>query len=169
MSEDRLLRALRAIVREMFPRYDFLGKYRYRVLAMVGDRVDLQAVRKGAGLPDILPVPIASGMAGLSAELTPGAIVLVEFIEGDPQLPVITAFSRDGGSTFLPVSLVLDATDTVRIGEQADAVELGAATAVVVRDGDLVNIAGVQPGPGVVAVRLSLAPPPAQMLSKVRA
>ncbi|WP_437982920.1 hypothetical protein [Sorangium sp. So ce117] len=169
MSDDRLLRVLRAIVREMLPRHDFLGKYRYRVLAMAGDRVDLQAVRKGAGLPDILPMPIAAGMAGLSAELTPGALVLVEFIEGDPQLPVVTGFSRDGGSTFLPVSLLVDAIDTVRIGAEAGAVDLGAATAVVVRDGDLVNIAGVQPGPGVVAVRLSLVPPPAQVLSKVRA
>ncbi|WP_437671538.1 hypothetical protein [Sorangium sp. So ce131] len=169
MGDDRLLRVLRAIVRETLPRYDFLGKYRYRVLAMAGDRVDLQAVRKSAGLPDILPVPIAAGMAGLSAELTPGAIVLVEFIEGDPQLPIVTAFSRDGGSTFLPVSLVLDATEAVRIGAGAGAVDLGAATAIVVRDGDLVNIAGVQPGPGVVAVRLSLVPPPAQVRSKVRA
>ncbi|WP_437285665.1 hypothetical protein [Sorangium sp. So ce406] len=169
MSDDRLLRVLRSIVREMLPRYDFLGKYRYRVLAMAGDRVDLQAVRKGAGLPDILPVPSAAGMAGLSAELTPGAVVLVEFIEGDPQHPLVTGFSRDGGSTFLPVSLALDATGTVRIGEQAGAVDLGAATAVVVRDGDLVNIAGVQPGSGVVAVRLSLVPPPGQLPSKVRA
>lgn len=169
MTEDRLLRALRAIVREMLPRHDFVGKYRYRVIAMAGDRVDLQAVRKGAGLPDILPVPIASGMAGLSAELTPGAIVLVEFNEGDPQYPIITGFSRDGGSTFLPVSLTIDATGRVRIGAQASAVDLGNAVAIVIRDGDLVNIAGVQPGPGVAAVRVNLTRPPAQVLSKVRA
>ncbi|WP_437606251.1 hypothetical protein WMF20_35365 [Sorangium sp. So ce834] len=119
MTGDRLLQVIRAIAREMFPRYDFLGRYRYRVIAMQGERAVLQAVRKEPGLPDLPPIPIVAGMAGLFAELTPSAIVLVEFIEGDPNLPIITGFSRDGGETFVPVSLTLDAVNALLFGRDA--------------------------------------------------
>ncbi|WP_437647874.1 hypothetical protein [Sorangium sp. So ce362] len=115
---DRLLETLKAIVREFFPRYDFLGRYRYRVIAMEGELAVLQAVRRDAGLPDLPPVPVVAGMAGLIAELAPSAIVLVEFIEGDPRLPIITGFSRDGGDTFFPVTLTLDA-ETLLLGKTA--------------------------------------------------
>src|SRR5262245_35290570 len=135
MIEDRLLRAFRAIVREMFPRYDFLAKYRYRVVKMNpgDDRVQLQAVRKLAGLPDLLPIAILPGMAGLSATLTPGAIVLVEFIEGDPSLPIVGHFEAKGGAGFLPVSLSLDATSAVNVGATASAIHMGDALGPVVR------------------------------------
>src|SRR5262249_31196172 len=105
---DQLRDATQVIAREAFPRCDFLAKYRYRVVQMNpgDDRVQLQAVRKLAGLPDLLPVSILPGMAGLSAELKPGAIVLVEFIEGDPSLPIVTHFEAKGGARFLPASLV---------------------------------------------------------------
>ncbi|WP_437798505.1 hypothetical protein [Sorangium sp. So ce693] len=119
MTGDQLLRTLATIVRELLPKYDFLGRYRYRVIAMQEDLVVLQAVNKRAGLPDIPPIPIVAGMAGLFAELTPSAIVLVEFIEGDPKLPIITGFSRDGGETFVPVSLTLDAAQALLLGRTA--------------------------------------------------
>ncbi|MCC6557196.1 MAG: hypothetical protein IT372_29950 [Polyangiaceae bacterium] len=140
MIEDRILRALRTIVREAFPNYDFHGLYRYRVVRMVVGRVDLQAVDKAPGLPNVLPVPVHTGMAGISAQLTPGSMVLVEFVEGDPGQPVITHFSTKDEPGFLPVELALDATDKVRIGETASAVELGAAAGVVVRHGDTIVI-----------------------------
>src|SRR4051812_21262365 len=144
MIESRLLRAIQAIARETFPRYDFLAKYRYRVVKMNpgDDRVQLQAVRKLAGLPDILPVSILPGMAGLSAVLQLGAVVLVEFIEGDPSLPIVSHFEAKGGAGFLPVSLALDATGAVNIGATAGAVNMGDALGHVVRYGDQVSIAG---------------------------
>jgi hypothetical protein len=140
MTESRLLRVIRAIVRETFPNYDFHGLYRYRVVQMAVGRVDLQAVNKAPGLPNVLPVPIHAGMAGLSAELTPGSIVLVEFEEGDPGKPRVTHFSAKNEPGFLPVSVSLDATGAVRIGETASAVELGAAAGTVPRHGDTIAI-----------------------------
>lgn len=139
-AEERNLRALRALILEAFPEYAFLGRYRYRVVRQVQNRVDLQVVRKRSGLPDVLPVSVHPGMAGLSAELTPGSVVLVEFIEGDTRQPIVTHFASKDEEGFLPVELAIDATEVVCIGEEAAAVELGAAAAVVPRHGDTIAI-----------------------------
>lgn len=129
MNGDRLLHVIRVLVREVInttpPCHDFLALYRYRVVRMVANRVELQAVRKGAGLPNTLPVSIHPGMAGLAANLTPGALVLVTFIEGDPKQPILTHFATQDEPGFLPVSLALDATDEVRIGKSAAQVVVG--------------------------------------------
>lgn len=171
MSTDRLLHVIKRLVREVLnetpPCHDFLALYRYRVVRMVASRAELQAVRKGAGLPDTLPVPIHPGMAGLAAALTPGALVLVAFIEGDPTQPIITHFATQEEPGFLPVSLVLDATAEVQIGATAGEVKLGAALGTVVRYGDQVAIAGVQPAMGVLS--FVPGPPGLPTPSKVKA
>lgn len=83
------------------------GVYRYRVVTMAVDRVNLQAVRKLPGLPDLASVSMWPGVAGAHATLTPGAEVLVQFLEGDRAQPVITGFVGKGGPGFGPVSLDL--------------------------------------------------------------
>jgi hypothetical protein len=112
----RFIRSIQTIVRETFPNYEFLAKYRYRVVKMSGDRVDLQAVSKDLGLPDMLPVQIWPGLAGASANLTPGAIVLVEFIEGNPTMPIVSHFEPEGGGGFRPVHSFVDASERVFLG-----------------------------------------------------
>jgi len=119
MRMTRFIASIQKIVRETFPNYQFLAKYRYRVVKMSGDRVDLQAVSKDAGLPDTLPVSIWPGVAGASANLTPGAIVLVEFIEGDCTMPIVTHFEAEGGAGFRPVHCFLDASERVFLGTSA--------------------------------------------------
>lgn len=114
------------------------GKYRYRVVRMSTDRVELQAVRQAAGLPDVMPVSMWPGVAGAHAELAPGAEVLVEFIEGDRTMPVITHFAGKDGVGHVPVSLTLCGS------EQAAA-----------RQGDLVQSGG----PGTVAFFLPVTGP----------
>lgn len=116
MRMTRFIRSIQEIVRETFPNYEFLAKYRYRVVKMAGDRVDLQVVSKDLGLPDALPVAIWPGLAGASANLTPGAIVLVEFVEGDPTMPIVTHFEAEGGGGFRPVHAFVDASERVFIG-----------------------------------------------------
>lgn len=101
-----------------------LGKWRYRVVRMSVDRVECQAVRKGAGLPDLLPVSMWPGVAGVHAELTPGAEVLIEFIEGDRTMPIITHFAGKGGVGHVPVSLVL-CGGTQAVARQGDLVQSG--------------------------------------------
>lgn len=109
------------------------GKYRYRVLRMLGDRVELQAVRHDAGLPDILPVALWPGVPGVETVLSSGAEVLVEFVEGDRTMPIVTHFAgkNDGGAAFVPVSLTLCGS-TQRVARQGDLVQSGGpGTAVI--------------------------------------
>jgi hypothetical protein len=69
------------------------GKYRYRVVSVASDgRLTLQAVRRGAGLPDVLPISIWPGVAAGAVKPDPGTEVLVEFIEGDRTMPIVSNF-----------------------------------------------------------------------------
>ncbi len=117
-SRGRLPDLMRSLVDRMTdgPLY---GLWRYRVTEMDGDRVELQAIKRDAGLPDILPISMRPGVAGAHAELAPGAEVLVQFIEGDRAQPVITHFAGREGPGFEPVKLHLDASTGVLIGAAA--------------------------------------------------
>jgi hypothetical protein len=108
-----------------------VGTYRYRVVRMASDgRVELQAVRRGAGLPDVLPVSMWPGVAGAHAELAPGAEVLVEFIEGDRTQPIVSHFAGKDGQGFVPVSLAL-CGGTQAVARQGDLVQSGGPGAVL--------------------------------------
>ena len=115
MTDSRLLRAIRAIVREIFADYAYRCPYRYRVINMSGDRVLLQAINPSLGIPDIVPIEVRPGSAGLSADLTPGCEVLVQFIEGNPTMPYIASFTPKGNPGHAPVDMTLKATSEVAI------------------------------------------------------
>lgn len=101
------------------------GKWRYRVVRMSGDRVELQAVTAESGLPDILPVDMWPGVAGVWADMTPGTEVLVEFVEGLRSQPVITGFAPKGGPGFVPVALTIgDAGSAKEAARNGDAVKV---------------------------------------------
>lgn len=88
----QLIAALSAIGREASGSAH-LRAYRYRVVAQAGDgRLVLQAVKRTAGVPDILPIEMAPGVPGVTAKLAPGSTVLVEFTEGDPSQPAVRGF-----------------------------------------------------------------------------
>lgn len=99
--------------------------YRYRVYGMKGHRVELQAVSKVAGLPDVLPVSMRPGVPGVHADLALGAEVVVEFIEGDRTRPVVRAFVGKDGETWLPKALEFDATNGLRLSETGAGVVVG--------------------------------------------
>jgi hypothetical protein len=105
-GDARLAGLLRSIIARATDGKLF-GAYRYRVLKMSADRVDLQAVRKDAGLPDVANVSMWPGVAGSHATLTPGAEVLVQFIEGDRTMPIVTHFAGKDGTGFAPVLVTL--------------------------------------------------------------
>lgn len=122
-AEGALVRALRAAVARLTDRALF-GRYRYRVVSMAGDRLQLQAARAAAGLPDILPVSVWPGIAGCHAVLTPGAEVLVEFVEGDRTLPIVTAFAGKDGHGFAPIQLTLGGVAGPAAARVGDAVQV---------------------------------------------
>jgi hypothetical protein len=102
----RLGRAIEAYLRQRDAAHVW-GCYRYRVFAMSGNRANLQAVRRLAGLPDVLPVTIRPGVAGMWAKLRPGSEVLVEFIEGDVTQPICVGFPSKDDAHYIPESLEL--------------------------------------------------------------
>lgn len=96
-GRSRLAALLEAIVDRIVARKLF-GKYRYRVVKVAGDgRLSLQAVRKGAGLPDLLPITIWPGFAAGEVNPRESSEVLVEFLEGDRKIPAVTGFMTQTG------------------------------------------------------------------------
>lgn len=108
-TTNQLVLLVRRIVERVMNGWLF-GAYRYRVVSMGGDgRVNLQAVAKGAGVPDLLRIEQWPGVAGAHATLQNGAIVVVQFLEGRRDLPVITNYAGVQSSAFVPDRLVFGA------------------------------------------------------------
>jgi hypothetical protein len=114
----RLVQTIEGLVARATDRQLF-GLWQYRVSRMSGDRVELQAVSQAAGLPDILPISMRPGAAGVHAELAQGAEVLVQFVEGDRAKPVITHFAGKDGVGWTPTSTTVDITTLLKLGAGA--------------------------------------------------
>ncbi len=117
-SQGRLVRALRSIVGRLTDR-QLLGPRKYRVVRRSADRVELQVVRRSQGLPDILPISMWPGVAGAHAELTEGAEVLVQWIDGDRTQPIVTHFAGKDGVGWTPANLTIDVTTLMKLGQNA--------------------------------------------------
>ena len=76
------------------------------------------------------------GIAGAGSDLAGGALVLVQFINGDPARPVVTHYTPEGGPAAVPTETRLDASGTVK---------LGGAHSRVIRNGEAVKITLVGP------------------------
>lgn len=115
------------------------GLWRYRVVRMSGGeltdgRVELQAISRAAGLPDVLPVSCIPGVPGIWASLTPGSEVAVQFLEGDRTMPRVTHYDGKDRPGFLPgrllIGAVVDAAGAARAGDSVR-VEIPASTVLV--------------------------------------
>jgi hypothetical protein len=153
-AATRLAGGLAHMVRE-FAGVTYLRLYAYRFIndGSGSGRLNLQAVNKGPGLPDGIPIPVFPGMAGLSAKLTASQTVLVAFLEGDPKQPVVVGF--DGN---LPSEVTIDATDKVNLGGEggAGAAAEGSAVAVYLPAGTAIT--GTVGGAPLVATLTSATP-----------
>lgn len=86
----KLAQMLRSVAREAVADV-YLRPHRYRVVTTRPDkRLVLQAVEKTSGVPDLVPCAFWPSAAGVTAELPNGAIVVVEFLDGNPAFPAIT-------------------------------------------------------------------------------
>lgn len=110
-------RALKAIVEALTARLEFHGTYEYRVVLQDGAFLDLQAVRKAVGLPDLRRVQVWPGVAGAGADVALGSSVLVSFIDGDPGRPFVVAYAADGPPGFVPTTVRLRASSTIVLGD----------------------------------------------------
>lgn len=95
---------------------------KYRVVAMSGNKVDLQIASKANGYPDSASVRQWNG-AGTWYDLPPGTEVLVAFIDGDRSQPVIVAYVDKDGAAFVPNQIVF-ANGTQNVARVGDTVEV---------------------------------------------
>jgi len=117
-TRSREALALERIVGSIIDRR-LLAPREYRVVQMNGDRVDLQAT--STALPDLQAISVR-GPAGVAAQLTPGCLVLVQWIDGARARPMITHATGKDGNAWAPVSLTLDATGasaSIKLGASA--------------------------------------------------
>ncbi len=156
MIENRLLRALRAIVAELTAPFVYHGIYRYRVVEQILNKFVLQAISKN--VPDLVPCRARPGMPGAKADLALGSEVLVAFEDGDPQKPVIISYADAGDEGFKPTSSSIDAETEILLGSGA---------AYVIRHGDTVFITPGN-GSGTVAGTITVTSPTAG-IPKVKA
>lgn len=142
--------ALRAIVNGLTSsRLD--GIYRYRVVSMhVDGRVNLQAVSQSANLPDAVRVD-QSGAPGIHADLTAGAEVYVQFVDGNPADPIITSFPGRNQNGHIPESIVLgsDSDSEPAVARVNDTVSIVLPPAI------FSGIIGIVPASGVLSFTTS--------------
>lgn len=120
-SPNRIAAALALIAREAV-RPTYLAPHRYRVLSqsIADGRLTLQVVKKGAVPEKLEAISPWHGISGASEKFTPGAVVLVEFVEGNPELPIVRSYA-DGS----PLELELSATVQASIDAPRVAMGLG--------------------------------------------
>jgi hypothetical protein len=117
-AEGRLEGNLRAVV-EKITSARLYGKYRYNVLSMSVDRVNLKAASKEPGLPALLHMPMSPGVPGTHARLAEAAEVFVEFVAGRRADPIITGFTPAKRKGFVPELLLLGTDDESEAAEIA--------------------------------------------------
>jgi hypothetical protein len=133
-TADRLLAALRALIRAELPQLTFLGTYEYSIQAAGSATVDVSPTDTTIPLPTLTGVPLRSSLLGqvVSAQAV-GGLALIRFINGDPTRPVCM------GITTIPDTAALDATGEIQVGPSATKVVLNGGSLGVARVGDSVT------------------------------
>jgi hypothetical protein len=95
--EDRVLGALRAIIRQEARALTFAGVWEYQVTSSTVDAagrtlVDGLPLAPGATLPPLRSAEVRPGVPGLSCAPAVGSRVLVAFVNQSPARPVIVSF-----------------------------------------------------------------------------
>lgn len=127
-ASSRALQGFRAIIDQLDPDRAFRGQSEYRVTSRSGDRVGLEPVRVSTGMPELTRVVARPGLPGCKGGAAIGSRVLVGFADSSPARPYVCAYEDANGSGFVPTTLVLDASSSIKLGD--------GATKGVVRDGD---------------------------------
>lgn len=129
-SVSRRVSALSKIIEGLDPARKYRGTFEYRVSSQSGERLNLQVVRTATKLPDLTNVPVRPGMAGLRADVTPGSLVLVTFVDADPSRPAVVSHDDPGNPGWMPAILELGKPAALGIVRLGDAVQAGAFSGV---------------------------------------
>jgi len=116
---DRVLSALRALVRAEFPRLTFLGVYEYSVQANGNGNLDALPTDTTLSLPGIQAIPIRLPLG--AAKPAVGSSVLVGFVNGDPTRPYVA------GTVPTCLTASVDASVELDLGKSALYVNIAGA------------------------------------------
>lgn len=135
-ASDRLLTAIRAIVRAEFPAFTFAGTYEYTVSGVNGDgSINGVPTDPSITLPALNNIPLRPSTVGGTAKPTTGNKCLVRFVNQDPTRPIVV------GNDALVNTVTIDASQTVNIGPSvSQAVVLAGGTAPAARLSDAVVV-----------------------------
>lgn len=153
-TTSKRLAAWAALLDRLRPLDRYRGTWEYRVVSRSGERLNLQPGRASLPVPDLRVVKVTPGVAGCKADVAPGSMVLVSFINGDPTRPAVTSFDDPDSPGFAPDRLDL-------VGKDDTLVSIPNAHGRVVRYGDPIVFGN--PGPGTVEISVP------SSLSRVRA
>lgn len=156
-SSDRLVEAVRRIVRPLLSRIDYLALYPARIVTQAADGT-LEVMPDDERLPGMTRVALRTFLPGVEVKVKDGGRVLVGFENGDPSKPVATLF--DGGAI---ESLTITAEKKIVVdAPEVDLVKSGGRQMAAV--GDMVASGGSTPVPCVIAgigpTTISFAPLP---------
>lgn len=112
---DRLLTAIRLIIRAELPQLTYFGTYEYSIQSNSGSTVDVAPVDTTISLPAMNGVPLISSLQGQVVVPNSG-LCRIRFINGDPSQPIVV------GIVSLPNSTTIDATGQFSIGPSASKV-----------------------------------------------
>lgn len=139
---DQFTDALAAMVAALFPDMRYRGKYEYRVVSQSAERLNLQPVRRAAGMPDLLRVPVRLA-PGIKYLWKPGSLCAVEFLDGDPSRAIVTAGDAPDSPGWLPLpaGFIIGGPVPLPAARTTDAVQAGPFAGVITGPGStLVSI-----------------------------
>lgn len=127
----RRLAAWAKLIDALVPDLKYRGCYEFRVVSQDGERFDLQPVLSSLGFDDLELVPVR-GPAGTKAKVKPGELVVVTFVNAQPDRPAIIAHDDPEAPGFMPLEVAIEAQTKLTLdGAQVliggDAASLGVA------------------------------------------
>jgi hypothetical protein len=131
-ANDRLLAAIRSLIRAEFPTFDYLGVYEYSIQGVnpSDNSIDCSPTDTTIPLPTVSALPLKTSLVGESVEATVGTLCLVEFVNADPSRPVVVSI----GATIF--NGTIDASQQVNVAPSASSLGLGNASSPIARTSD---------------------------------
>lgn len=90
---NRLIAAIRRIVRSEFPNLTFLGIYEYSIQSTDGTTIDATPVDTSLTLPSISKIILRPSILGEKVKPTVGKTCLIMFVNGSPTRPICISCS----------------------------------------------------------------------------